>query len=137
MKNAKIFASILMATVLFLTQFSAVFAAGSTDESASIAGRVTEVTLVTDPNTGIITISVTVTDQAGGIRIVWISEETAAKLGLIDYDSADGNPFIVDPPPTFVEIDAKNILTDEESRHPVVNALATYFSDIQGVNYDV
>src|SRR5512138_3536243 len=84
MKNAKIFASILMATVLFLTQFSAVSAARPTDKAASIAGTVTEVTLVTDPSTGMITVSVTVADQAGGTHTVRISEKTAAKLGLID-----------------------------------------------------
>ena len=137
MKNAKIFASIFLASVLFLTQFSAVFAAPPTDKAASIAGTVTEVTLVTDPSTGIITVLVTVTDQAGGTHTVRIGEKTAAKLGLIDYDSADGNPFIVNPPPSFVEIDAKNILTDEERGHPVVTALATYFADIEGIDYDV
>ncbi len=137
MKPAKIFTGMLLATILILSQIGVAFAAQPSVKATSVSGTVTEVTLLTNPSTGIVTVAVTVKDQAGGLHTVRISEKTAAKLGLVAYDSADGNPFIVNPPPPFVEIDAKNILTDEEPRHPVANAIATFFSDVEGLNYGV
>lgn len=137
MKHAKIFISVALTAILILTQIAVVSAAQPSNKVTSVAGAVTEVTLITDPNTGITTVAVTVKDQAGGLHTVRISEKAAESLGVVAYDSSDGNPFIATPLPPFVEIDSKSILTGEESHHPVANALATYFSDLEGVDYNI
>lgn len=136
MKNLKLLIGIVLAIVLVTTQFAVAFAAPPADKAAAIAGTVSEVTLDTDPNTGVNTIIVTIVDPSGLGQTVRISEKTAAKLGLIDYDSADGNPVIVEHLPAFVEIDPTLVISDEEKRHPVGSALATFFSTIEGLDYN-
>jgi hypothetical protein len=137
MKNAKILISIALASLMILTQFAAVLAAPPLAKPAPVAGAVNSVSLATDPTTGVITVLVGVTDQMGEIQTVRVSGKTAAKLGLIDHDSADGNPFIVNPLPKYIEIDAKSILTDEQPRHPVGSALADFFDGIKGIDYEI
>ena len=131
MKNAKTFISILLASILIITQASVVFAAPIMDTSAIIAGTVTAVTLETDTNTGVTTVLV----ELDYTQTVRIGEEDAYHLGLLDYKS-DGDPIIVDPLPGYIEIKAKAVISDEEEpRHPVGSALALFFSDIEGLDY--
>ena len=132
MKQAKIITTILLASLLVIMQASVAFAAPALDESAVIAGAVTSVTLETDTHTGVTTVVVEI-DRTQTVRI---SEQTAYELGLLDYDE-DGNPFIVEPLPTSIEIDPATVIPDqEEPHHPVGSALATFFSDIDGLDYN-
>jgi hypothetical protein len=93
--------------------------------------------LETDTNTGVHTVLVTFTNNEGVKQTVRISEETAYNdLHLLDYDD-DGNPSIVDILPEFIEIDPAMVIQDEdEFHHPVASVLATYFSEIDGLNYN-
>jgi hypothetical protein len=68
---------------------------------------------------------------------VRISEKTAKDLGLVMFDS-DGKLSINDLAlGKQVEISPEMILPDkDQDRHPVGNALATFFSDIEDLDYD-
>lgn len=136
MKKAKIFISIIVLSLLIVSQAAVAFAAPKLEGMALITGKPVVVTKEIDLSTGIITFVVTVEDDLGGKQTVRISEETAWDLGLIDYD-VDGHPFIFDTLPTYVEIDPTTVIpSGEEPQHPVANALATFFSDIDGLDYD-
>ena len=135
MKKAKIIISILLASVLILLQVATVLAAPAASSSKTIAGTVKEVTLETDVNTVVTTVLVTIIDKKGVSQTVRIGEQTASDLGLLDYDD-DGNPFIVDPLPEFIEIKSTDVIANEDAKNPVGSALATFFSDITGLDYD-
>ena len=136
MKKTKFFLVFLIVSILVITQIASVAAASSFDEADFVTGTILEVTLATDPSTGITTVLVTLEDDAGQIQTVRISEATAYDLGLLDYD-VDGKPFIVDPLPEEIEIPLADIIPDEEElQHPVGSALAVFFSDIPGIDYE-
>ena len=137
MKKAKIFISILLASLLMLTRVAAAFAAPTLEDAKVITGTVKSVSLETDPHTGVHTVLVTIIDTQGVEQTFRISEEIAYfDLYLLDYDD-DGNPFIVDSLPETIEIDPAIVISDEkEFHHPVATALATYFSTIDGVDYN-
>jgi hypothetical protein len=131
MKMRKIFITLLLASILVVTQVSVALAAPIAKTAESFAGTVTAVTLETDASTGVSTVLV----ELDSTQTVRISQETAYDLGLLDYD-VDGNPFIVDPLPGYIEIDPQTVIPDEEeSHHPVAGALALFFSDIEGLDY--
>jgi hypothetical protein len=53
----------------------------------------------------------------------------------LDYD-VDGNPFIVEPLLETIEIDPATILpSEDDAQHPIGSAIATFFSDVPGVEY--
>jgi hypothetical protein len=131
MKNAKIVISVLLASILILTQASVALAAPIAETSGMVTGIVSAVSLETDPNTGVTTVVV----ELDSTQTVRISLETAYDLLLIDYDS-DGNPFIIDTLPGYIEIDPTLVIpAEEEPHHPVGGALAIFFSDIEGLDY--
>jgi hypothetical protein len=138
MKKAKIFTSMLLASLLIFTQVAVAFAAPKMQDATPIAGTVVEVVLETDTNTGVTTVLVTLMDANGGTQTVRINLEAAEspELGLVTLD-ADGNPVIVDPLPEFIEINPASVIPDEEMRHPVGSALALFFSDIAGLDYSI
>lgn len=127
MKKAKFITSILLASILLLAQVLVAFAAPQ--ESNSIAGTVQAVTLETDPNSGVTTVIVEIKPEHGKTQTVRISLEVAESpdLGLVTLDQ-DGNPVIVDPLPSYVEIDPTIILSTEKHQNPVANAIVTFFS---------
>jgi hypothetical protein len=137
MKKAKIITSILLASILLLAQVFVAFAAPN-HEKGSIAGTVQAVTLDTDPNTGITTVSVEIKGENGKSQTVRISLETAESpaVGLVTLDK-DGNPIIVNPLPGYIQIDPTSIISAEKDQNPVASAIATFFSDIPGLDYDV
>ena len=135
MKKAKLYISFLIVSLLVVTQVLGVSAAASHDDTDSIFGTIQGITLETDLNTGVTIVLITLLDENEDILTVRISEQTAYDLGLLDYE-VDGNPFIVEPLPGTIEIDPATILPDEdEVQHPVGSTLATFFSDIPGVEY--
>ncbi|MGE5642791.1 MAG: hypothetical protein ACM3Y8_07255 [Byssovorax cruenta] len=137
MKKAKILVGILLASLLLLSQVSAVFARPTLKHVKVISGTIVAITLETTPSSGIHTVFVTIRDQHGVERTFRISEETAYQdLHLLDYDD-DGNPFIVDALPGTIELDPATAIPDEEEfHHPVAMALATFFRDVDGVDYN-
>lgn len=128
MKKAKFLISILLTSILLLAQVLVAFAAPE-QETASIAGTVQAVTLETDPNSGVTTVVVEIKAEHGKTQVVRISLEAAESpdLGLVTLNE-DGNPVIVDPLPSYVQIDPTIILSTEKQQNPVASAIFTFFS---------
>jgi hypothetical protein len=65
-----------------------------------------------------------------------IGQATAIAVGLVALNG-DGNPFInVSALGKPIEIDPATVIPDQqESRHPLGNALTAFFSDVPGVDY--
>ena len=135
MSKAKFFTSLVLAVSLLVGQVGVVFAAPAFQKSAPITGTVQSITLETDPNTGITTVIVEVTGNDQAARTVRISQATARRIGLVAPDG-DGNLVINESAlGKPVEIDPAAVIPDQQpDRHPIGNALATFFSDI--VDYD-
>jgi hypothetical protein len=135
MKTTKILLGIALAVILVLLQAAVALAAPTTEETI-LSGKVTVVTMETDRNTGLNHFVVSVEDEFGETHTIRITEETAYELGLLYYDD-DGNPFIVEILPVYIEIQPTMVIPEEEYRHPVVIALVTFFSDdIVGLDYE-
>lgn len=130
MKKAKfILISLVLALVMLSAQVLTVFAGPLA--TASIGGQVTYVEVIPDESTGLTAVFVTLDNK----QKVRISVETAEALHLI-YNDGEGY-VVVEPFPSFIEIDAEDVISDEP-QHPVASALVTFFSDdIDGLTYDV
>ena len=131
MKNAKFLISLTLVFAVLVAQVSAVFAAPT-----AIAGIVQSVKIETNTNTAVTTVLLTVVED-GESQTVRIALESAITLGIVIL-SGDGNPvineLILGQP---VEIDPTNVVTDKQmDQHPVGSALATFFSDIIGLDYE-
>jgi hypothetical protein len=129
--------SLVLALGIMLGQVGSAFAAPALQESDLLTGTVKSITLESDPNTGITIVSVELkcTDQTK--QTLRISQATAVAIGLVTLDG-DGNPVInksaLGRP---VEIDPGTIIpAQQDERNPVGNALATFFSDVPGMDYD-
>ena len=138
MKKAKLFTIVLIVTILVLSQFAMASAAPLLDTTESISGSIDTVSVVTEA--GMTFVEITIIDEiTGEYRTVRVSGETANDLGLVEYDD-DGNPLPVDPElwPESITILLEDILpSEEEAHHPVGNALAAFFTDLPGVDYNV
>lgn len=137
MLKTKFIISLVLTITILLSQVGAVLVAPALQGPALITGTVQSITLETDINTGITTVLVSLLDENELSRMLRISLETAIPLGLVVLDG-DGNPVINDSAlGQSIEIDPTTVIPDEEvDRHPVGNALATFFTDISGLNYD-
>lgn len=141
MKIAKIITSFILAGFLLLAQVAVAFAAPLPQEMTYISGEVVVISVKPDVNTGISTVFVTLRN-AGVEQTVRISEQDAAFIGLVYYEDAG-------PLPDeewlgyWLDIEASKIIPDPvdetplEPQHPVGSTLATFFSDIDGLNYKV
>ena len=127
---------ILAATVLFL-QVGGVFAAPASPKSTPVIGVVQSITLETDSTTGVTIVIVDLIDNNQLLQRVRISQEKAIVLGLIVLNG-DGKPGINNLAlGKQIEIEPENVIpAQEENQHPVGNALATFFSDVEGVDYE-
>jgi hypothetical protein len=114
-----------------------VLSAAAFQDSPTFEGTIQSITLETYSTTGITIVTVTVMDRAQFFQTVRIGEIAAKDLGLVIFDG-DGKLVINDSAlGRQIEINLDMILPDrEEDRHPVGNALATYFSNIPGLDYD-
>lgn len=138
MKKTKLFTIAFIVTILVITQFAMVSAAPSLDETDSITGSIFSVSVIDE--SGHFVVEIILTDEiTGDHRTVLVSPDTAHDLGLVDFDD-DGRPVPVDSelwPEESITIDLDDILpTEEEAHHPVGNALATFFADLPGVDYN-
>jgi hypothetical protein len=137
MKTSKILVAFVLAIALLSTQVGVVIAA-PVSEAAILIGKVTEVTLETDANTAVTTVLVKISDENGNSQSFRISQQTALDLGILIPDINGGIPVI--NPDVFeltIQIDPKTVISDNEAdRHPVGDALATFFSDTINIDYD-
>jgi len=137
MLKTKIFISLLWTITILVAQVGTVFAAPVSQGPGPISGTVQRITVETETHTGIITVLVAVVGENDLSQTARVSLKTAISLGLVTLDG-DGKPVInnmaLDQP---IEVNRTTVIPDEEvERHPVASALATFFSDITGLNYD-
>jgi hypothetical protein len=87
--------------------------------------------------TGVTLVSVDLIDDNQVVQSVRVSLETAIAQGLVVLNG-DGKPNINNVAlGKLVEIDPSSIIpTRQENQHPVGSALATFFSDIPGMDYE-
>jgi hypothetical protein len=131
MKSIKFLISLSLVFAVSAAQVSAVFAA-----PAAVAGIVQSVTLETNTNTAVTTVLLTVVAN-GESQTVRITLESAITLGIVTL-GGDGNPVINELIlGQQVEIDPATVIIDEQmNQHPVGSALATFFSDINDLDYE-
>lgn len=137
MNKMKFLMSLVLALSLLVAQAGTGFAAADVQKSTLITGTIQSITLETDPNTGITTVIVEVTNKNHATQTLRISQTDAATIGLISLDG-DGNPVINKLAlGKLVEIDPATAIPDrQQDRHPVGNALVTFFADkIPGLDY--
>ena len=137
MNKTKFSLSLFLALSLLLIQVGGVFAASALQNPAPVGGIVQSITLEADTVTGVTIVSVDLIDNNQVMQSVRVSLEAAIAQGLVELNG-DGKPGInnsaLGKP---VEIDPTNIISSkEENQHPVANALATFFSDIDGIDYE-
>lgn len=129
--------SLILALSLVMVQVGGVLAAPDIQSSTAAGGIVQSITLEMDPTTGVTIVSVGLMDSDQALQQMRVSLEAALTLGLVVLNG-DGKPEInnlaLGKP---VEIDLAAVIPNqEENQHPVANALATFFSDIAGIEYE-
>ncbi len=136
MKKSNFMLSLVLASMLLITQVGIAFGASDSEDSHPVSGNIIKITIQSDTATAVTTVLVTVKDGNDAPEIVRLSEETAIKLGLVTLDS-DGNPVINKSMLGLdIEIDPASVLPTEEQQHPVALTLVTFFSDIDGLDYE-
>lgn len=140
MNKKKFLISLVLVISILITQVGTVFAGPTSQAFPPIAGTLQSITLETDPNTVITTVVVDVVSesQAGQTtQTVRINQKTAEQLGLVIIDG-DGKPMINDfALGQLIEIDPTTIIPEhEETQHPAGSALATFFSNVEGLDYE-
>jgi hypothetical protein len=137
MSRTKIISSILLTTILVITQIIVVAAAPATQDTTPITGTVDSIVLEPDTETVVVTLT---NDE--GTQTIRLSLEDATALGLV-MDDGSGNPVADETKyDTIVEIDPTTVIPDEtdgdteEPQHPVGSAISNFFSDLLGVDYD-
>jgi hypothetical protein len=136
MSRTKLLLGLVLTIIFSMAQVGKVLAAPASQEATPISGEVQSITLESDPTTGVMTVLVDLRDSAEILQTIRVSQETAINLGIVLLDE-DGNPIINEMAlGETVDIDPTTVIPDQqEPQHPVGNALATFFSDIEGVDY--
>ena len=122
----------ILALVLVAAQVGTVFAQEVTPTNT---GTVQSVALETDATGAVTAVVVTYTDGAGATQTVSLTLADATAQGLVSTDAAGVttvNDGVAGLPVTVPEATP----TDEEDQHPVGGALADFFGDLLGVDYD-
>jgi hypothetical protein len=136
-KSIQFFLSFPLALGILLLQAGGVFAAPAMQSSSPVSGVVRSITLEANTVTGVTLVSVDVLDSDQALQSVRVSLETAIALGLVILNG-DGKPGINDSAlGKQIQIEPSSIIpTRQENQHPVGSALATFFSDIPGLDYE-
>jgi hypothetical protein len=131
MQNHKFLNSLILACAILTAHVGTVFAAPAQSEATLLSGTVRSITLETDVTTAVTTVLVTVVKEDQSSQTARLDLKTALALGLITTDE-NGTPVINRTALGLtVQINPKAILLDDESnRHPVGDALATFFAGI-------
>jgi hypothetical protein len=137
MSKTKFFISLVLALSVLAGQVGYALAAPASQESDVFTGTVKSITLETDSNTGITTVIVEMKGADQTKQTFRLSQKTAITVGLVALDG-DGNLIInklaLGKP---FEIDLAKVIPDEQvNRNPVGDALATFFSDVPGMDYE-
>lgn len=137
MLKTKFLIALLLTMSMLASQAGTILAASALQGPIPITGIVQRITVETDINTGLTTVLVAMMDQNDVSETTRISEETAITLGLVTLDG-DGKPIINRKAlGQSIEVDPTTVISnDEANQHPVGNALASFFSDIAGLDYD-
>lgn len=138
MDKTKFSLSLVLVFSLLLLQVGGAFAAPAWQGSIAVGGIVQSLTLETDSATGITTVTVNLVDENGALQSIRVSQKTAIALGLVVINE-DGKAGINDLALGLrVEVNPKDVIPVEAtSEHPVGSALATFFSDIAGIDYEM
>lgn len=129
MNITKFFIRLLFVFAVLVAQVSVVFAAPEL-----ITGTVQSITLETNTNTAVTTVLVTLLDNEVS-QTVRLTIESAITLGLVIL-GGDGNPVINETIlGKLIKMEPTIVINDEQNQHPVGDALATFFSDITGLDY--
>lgn len=130
MKNPKFLIGFIFAILIFGAQIRVVFAAPA-GHAHLLTGTVESISVETDVTTTITTVRVVLLDENNLSQTLRLDLKTAFRLGLISTDE-NGTPAINQTALGLtIQIDQKYILSDDESnRHPVGDALATFFGGI-------
>ena len=136
--KTKFLVSLFLALSLLVTQAGNVFAASPRQDQTPLSGVIQSITLEADTFTGVTIVSIHIMDHDQIVQSVRVSLETAIALGLVAVNG-DGKPIINTSALGLpVEVDpASFIPAREKSQHPVGSALATFFSNIPGIDYEV
>lgn len=137
MTKTKFITSLVLAVSVLIGQVGTVLAASPVQKAATISGTVQSITLETDPNTGITTVIIDVISKGQVPQTVRIGQRTAEGLGLITFNE-DGSPVInnsaLGKP---VKIETAMVIPEQpQDRHPVGDALATFFFESLGIEND-
>jgi hypothetical protein len=137
MNKTNFLISLVLAFTFLIGQTGSVLAAPASQESDLLAGILTSISLETDPNTGITIVIIQIQSPDQTTQTLRISQKTAIASGLVALDG-DGNLAINKLAlGKLVEIEPAEVISAEQTdRHPVADALATFFSDVPGMDYD-
>lgn len=131
-----VFISLLLAISILSTQVGDAHAGATLQASPPIQGTVQSITLDNDASTGITTVIVGIR-KGQETRLVRLSQETAIRLGFVVLDG-DGklsiNGLMLGKHANLESPDVLPML--EQKRHPVGDALATFFTGIEGLDYN-
>ena len=135
--KTRFFLSIVLTLTLLGIRVGGVLAAPAMQNPAPVSGIIQSITLEADTVTGVTIVSVAVIDGNASLQNIRVSLETAIAQGLVVLNG-DGKPDINNSAlGKAVEIDPSSLIpAHEENEHPVANALATFFSDIDGITYE-
>jgi hypothetical protein len=135
--KTRFFLNIVLTLTLLAIQVGGVLAAPAMQNPAPVSGIIQTRPLAADTVTGVTIVSVDVVDGDASLQSVRISLETAIAQGLVVLNG-DGKPDINNSAlGRAVEIDASSLIpAHEQNDHPVANALATFFSGIDGISYE-
>jgi spore cortex formation protein SpoVR/YcgB (stage V sporulation) len=137
MLKTKFLISLILTISVLALQAGAALPARALQAPRPITGIVQRITVETDIDTGITTVLVAMMDQNHLAVTARINEETAITLALVTLDG-DGKPAINRKAlGQSIEVDPTTVIPDDEvDQHPVGSALATFFSNIAGLDYD-
>lgn len=132
----KLFLSLILVLSFLVAQIGGVSTAYALQNLVPISGLVQSITLEADTVTGVTIVSIDIIDNNQVLQSIRISQETAITLGLVVLNE-DGKPAINSSAlGKQVEIEPAAIIpSHEQNQHPVGSALATFFSDIPGIDY--
>lgn len=134
----RLLTSLLLTFALLLLTTGTALAQDAT--TAPLTGIVEAITLETDPLSGETIAIVSLLDDQGATHSVRLSIETATSLGLVATDPVTGETTVTgDAIGLSVDIDPATVIADSdgggEKEHPVGSALADFFSETLGVDY--
>jgi hypothetical protein len=134
--KTRFFVSLVLALIVLVIQVGGVFASPSRQNPNPIGGIVQSITLEANTVTGVTIVSVDVMDSNDTPQSVRVTLEVAIAQGLVVLNG-DGKPDINNSVlGKSIEIDSSSLIpTQDENEHPIANALATFFSDLEGIDY--